>query len=155
MLSELTTHIEESISKLDQEIHNDGVIIAMAKEIKMLKDIKYDALGCDDIAKLILTLGIQLTYLSKRIERYKFEYNNAYTFRKIRGAKLYNEVEAITVRDRESLVEYELRDIRNFEVYAAYKNDVLNNIHNDISRLISILQSVLRVKEREIIQSPI
>ena len=141
--------IEKTYQALKTEMDADKLIPLIRDLMVEAHTQEFEQWSDSRIAEVLVNMTTLLYGLSPKIETARMAYNQAYGYRKFKGAKRYLEIKEGTVAEKESTVEKFITDERQAEVYYSYLSETLRRLHDDCSRLVSVLQSVIRIKERE------
>ena len=148
-MTDLDQLIKETEQSLKTELDNDKLILQIRDIMVQAYSEKFDTWTEESISGILLRLSTLLYGLSPKIESSRMSYNQSYGWRKFEGARRYLELKDMTVSEKTQIVEHHIQGIRQHEVYHSYLSETLKRLHDDCSRLVSVLKSVLRVKERE------
>jgi hypothetical protein len=125
------------------------VIMTIATLVSTLQDNEWDKMTTDQLEAVSGQLSGFMFTLSKEVADARLEYNAKYIFRKIRGAKLYFEVNARTQKEREKLAEVETAMHYQNELIANYYAETLEHLFKNCERIVSIAQSIMSNKRSE------
>lgn len=107
----------------------------------------------DELSRAALKLSLLLAALSPVIQDAKMIYNMTYVHRKFKTASHYLSIEAGTNRDKDMISQKYVNDIYTNEVYENYKAETLKLLYQDIERIVSIIQSRIKILISERINS--
>lgn len=125
------------------------VIMTIATLISTLQDTEWDKMTTDQLEAVAGQLSGFMFTLSKEVADARLEYNAKYIFRKIRGAKLYFEVNARTQKEREKLAEVETSTHYQNELIANYYAETVEHLFKNCERIVSVVQSIMSNKRSE------
>ena len=128
---------------------SNEVIMSIAAIVESIQGADISKMEVSELESLAFEISGYMFTLSGQLNKANLEYNARYTYRKIRGAELYFEVEAKTSAARERLAEKQNQDNYLDELISNYYADVIKHLHRDCERIVSLLQSVMSNRRAE------
>lgn len=125
------------------------ILQSIAALVTTLQGSELEKLPVNELEGIASQLAGYMFTLSREVAESHLEYNAKYSFRKIKGARLYFEVEAKTQKDREKLAEVETAAHYQNELIANYYAETVEHLYKNCERMVSIIQSIMSNRRSE------
>jgi len=141
---ELETQIQKCIDQFLTLKEDNEIIREIGKVIAALnaKDLS-EWLG-EDLSRAATKLSILLINLGQYASECRMRYNQTYTFRKFKTSQMYMEAQG-SQGDRKALADQQTNELYNVEVFENFKSESIHTLYKDIERLVSVIQSRLKM----------
>ncbi len=126
------------------------ILMTISAVIESLQSIEWDKQEFKDLESLAGELSSYMFTLSKYVTEAKLQYNCSYTFRKIRGAELYFELDCKTQSERQRQAEKDNQDNYIKELIDNYYADIVTTLQKDLDRMVSVVQSMMANKRAQL-----
>ena len=144
-MEELQKKIDAAIAKLMDYTDNDDVCQKIAEIVVALNSRDLSTWTADDLSRAGMKLSLLLLNLSNAAETAKMSYNMSYTYRKFKSASRYLEIQEGTNGDKNMICNKYVNDIYGKELEEEYKAGTLKLLHQDIERIVSVIQSRIKM----------
>ena len=141
--------IELARHEAEKKKRSEPTVMEIGKIVAELKNVKWESLSLPELEAYAGKLSGYMFSLSKVVVDSTLEHNATYVHRKLQGAKLYFEVEAKTVKEREMLSEKANHLNYHDELVANYYSDTITHLSKNVDRMISTIQSIMSNRRSE------
>lgn len=124
-------------------------VVEIGAIVSKLKEVEWETLPLAELESYAGKLTGYMFSLSKVVCDSTLEHNASYIHRKLQGAKLYFEVDAKTVKEREMLSEKANYLNYHDELVANYYSDTITHLSKNVDRMISTIQSIMSNRRSE------
>lgn len=121
--------------------------------VTSLQDNDWDKMPLHELESTSAELSAYMFTLSKVRTDASLIHNASYIHRKLKGAKLFFEVDASSDVKRKQLVEKHTHLEYERECIENYWSDIVNNLYKNCDRMVSTIQSIMANRRAEKIQT--
>lgn len=141
---ELDTQIQKCIDDLLTLKDENEIIKDIMEVIAKLNEVEMNVWTGDQLSRAGAKLALLLINLGQYSATCRMVFNKTYVFRKFKTDKLYMEISG-TQGDRSAQAKIQAQEYYDRETYENYRAEAIGALYKDIERLVSVIQSRLKM----------
>ncbi len=141
---ELDTQIQKCVDDLLTLKDENEVINNLMAIVGTLNTREMNEWTGDELSRAGAKLALLLINLGQYSAECRMVFNKTYVFRKFKTDKLYMEISG-TQGDRSAQAKIQAQEYYDRETYENYRSEAIGALYRDIERLVSVIQSRLKM----------
>jgi len=143
-MEELEKQIQKCVDDLISLKDENEIIKSIMEIVSRLNSEKMNSWSGDQLSAAGAKLALLLINLGQYSAECRMVFNKTYVFRKFKTDKLYMEISG-TQGDRSAEAKIKAQEYYDKETYENYRAEAIGALYKDIERLVSVIQSRLKM----------
>lgn len=138
--------IKEVISRCEYKIvklKGTDMMEEAQKVIEQINKLDITLTDKETLLSIAYSIAVILVPIGQHVADSSMYHNASYFCRKIKGARVSFDYEG-TVKDKEAQEKLKTENEYQEEIYYNYRNEILKYLHDDLSRIVTILQTIIK-----------